>query len=84
MRVPMTGRDFWDRGKFVHGGRVGVVDEPDPRGAARATETKSRLPRSMLPGVQLLGPWQRRTHCWSVRRQVTPLWQGLSPNNRAI
>jgi acyl-CoA synthetase (AMP-forming)/AMP-acid ligase II len=43
MKVPLTIGDFLARGELVHGGRTGVVDEPDPPGGGLGTVTYARL-----------------------------------------
>ena len=43
MKVPLTIGDFLARGELVHGGRTGVVDEPDAPGGGLGAVTYARL-----------------------------------------
>src|SRR5687767_2988128 len=43
MFVPLTIGDFLERAALVHGGRPGVIDEPDPPGGGLGTVTYRRM-----------------------------------------
>jgi len=58
MKVPLTALDFLARAEFVHGDRIGVIDEPDQPAASWGELTYRRmaeLARAQAAGLDALG-----------------------------
>ena len=69
MRVPLTSRDFLDRGELVYGDRIGVVDEPQQPAPSLGELTYrevARRGRAVQAGFRRVKHWPKTLHAAAI------------------